>query len=99
MVSIWDSADLSPIAQTGASLISTIGTIVGATAQNVNQLIAANVLIGLAAAAQISFNYIIAELVPIKDRFYVLSLVFLVASIFSAFGPVLSRLLIVHTAA
>ena len=81
-----------------ASLTATIGTIIGATANSINQLIAAEVLIGLAAASQISFNYIIAELVPIKDRFYVLAIIFLVASIFSAFGPVIARLLIVHTA-
>lgn len=32
-----------------------------------------------------------------KDRFYVLALIFLFAIPFSAFGPVISRLLIVHT--
>lgn len=79
--------------------MATVGCIIGATAQHINQLIAGNALIGLATAAQLSFNYIITELVPIKDRFYVISLIFLFALPFSAFGPVISRLLIVHTSA
>ena len=81
----------------GASLLATTGCVIGATATHTNQLIAGNAFIGLATAAQLSFNYIITELVPMKDRFYVLSLIFLIALPFSAFGPVISRLLIVHT--
>ena len=83
----------------GASLCATMGCIIGATASHINQLIAGSAFIGLATAAQLSFNYIITELVPMKDRFYVLALVFLFAIPFSAFGPVISRLLIVHTSA
>lgn len=82
----------------GASSLAVIGCIVGATAQTVNALIGANVLIGLAASGQLSFNYTIAELVPVKDRFFVLSFVFLFAVPFSSFGPYISRLFIVHTA-
>jgi hypothetical protein len=63
----------------------------------VNELIGANVLIGLAAAAQLSFNYIIPELVPMQDRFYAISIIFLFTVPFSTFGPVISRLFIVHT--
>ena len=77
--------------------MATVGCIIGATAPNVNQLIGGNVLIGLATAGQLSFNYILTELVPVKHRFYILSGVFLVAIPFSAFGPVISRLLIVNT--
>ena len=83
----------------GASLMATMGCIIGATASHINQLIAGSAFIGLATAAQLSFNYIITELVPMKDRFYVLAGVFLVAIPFSAFGPVISRLLIVHATA
>lgn len=83
----------------GASLLATVGCIVGATADGINQLIGANVLIGLATAAQLSFNYILAELVPVKDRFFVLTFIFLCAAPFSCFGPYIARLLIVHTSA
>ncbi|KAF2165680.1 hypothetical protein M409DRAFT_23970 [Zasmidium cellare ATCC 36951] len=83
----------------GASLLATLGTIIGATAHDVNQLIGANVLLGLGAAVQLSFNYILPELVPMKDRFYVVSLIFIFALPLSGFGPVIGRLLIVHTTA
>lgn len=83
----------------GASLLATIGTIIGATAQDVNTLIGANVLLGLGASAQLSFNYILPEIVPMKDRFYVVSLIFIFALPLSGFGPVIGRLLIVHTTA
>ena len=48
---------------TVSSAIATLGCIVAGTAPTVNQLIGGNVLIGLAAAAQISFNYTLTELV------------------------------------
>lgn len=62
-----------------------------------NQLIGANVLIGLAAAAQPSFNYIISELVPIKDHFYAISFIYLFTVPSATFGPIFARLFIVHT--
>lgn len=82
---------------TGAAALATVGCIVGATAADVNQLIGANVLIGLAASAQLSFNYQLGELVPVKHRFYANAGVFLFGIPFSAFGPVISRLFIAHT--
>ncbi|KAF2639897.1 MFS general substrate transporter [Massarina eburnea CBS 473.64] len=48
------------------SFISLIGCIIGAVAQNVNTLIGAEVLIGLASAFQISFFWAISEIVPMK---------------------------------
>lgn len=74
-----------------------IGCAIGATAQSINTLIGASVLTGLATSAQISFNYTLTELVPIKHRFYVLTGIFLCAAPFSCFGPYISRLFIVHT--
>jgi len=64
----------------------------------VNQLIGANVLIGIAAAGQLSFNCVIGELVPVRHRGYALSLIFIFAIPFSGFGPYISRLFIAHTA-
>lgn len=81
----------------GSTVLGTIGCAIGATAPNVGTLIGASVFTGLAAAAQLSFNYTLTELVPIKHRFYVLTGIFLAAAPFSCFGPYISRLFIVHT--
>ncbi|KAI1615921.1 siderophore iron transporter [Exophiala viscosa] len=83
----------------GCSLLATIGCVVGGTAMNVNSLIGANVLIGMAAAGQLSFSYSIGELVPIKHRGFVLAMAFTAASPFSALGSYIGRLFVVYTAA
>ena len=51
------------------SLIGLVGAILGATAHNVNQLIGAEVLIGVAAGFQISFFWVVSEIVPMKWRY------------------------------
>lgn len=51
------------------SLIALIGSIIGATAQNVNTLIGAQVFIGIAVAFQQSFFWVVAEIVPMKWRY------------------------------
>jgi MFS family permease len=81
----------------GASALAAVGCIVGATANSVESLIGANDLIGLAASAQLSFSYVVAELVPVRDRFYAMTLIILAAVPFATFGPYISRLFIVHT--
>lgn len=51
------------------SAIALIGSIIGATAQSVNQLIASQVFIGIAVAFQQSFFWVVAEIVPMKYRY------------------------------
>ncbi|KAF2174164.1 hypothetical protein M409DRAFT_49030 [Zasmidium cellare ATCC 36951] len=51
------------------SVIALIGSIIGATAKDVNTLIAAEVFIGIAVAFQQSFFWVVAELVPMKWRY------------------------------
>jgi len=51
------------------SLIALIGSIIGATAKDVNTLIGAEVLIGIAVAFQQSFFWVVAELVPMRWRY------------------------------
>jgi MFS family permease len=51
------------------SLLGVLGAIVGATAQSVNTLIGAEVLLGISAAFQISFFWVISELVPMRWRY------------------------------
>lgn len=53
------------------SALALIGSIVGATAHNVNTLIAAEVLIGVAVAFQQSFFWVVAEIVPMRWRYIV----------------------------
>ena len=52
------------------SAIGTIGSIVGATAQGVGQLI------GIAAGFQISFFWVVSEIVPMNRRFIATSGIF-----------------------
>lgn len=80
-----------------SAVLATIGCIVASRAQTVKQLIGANVLIGLAAAAQSSFNYVVSELVPVKHRFYALFLIYFAGIPIMAFGPIWARLFITQT--
>ena len=76
-----------------------VGCAVAATAKNVNQLIGATVLIGMAAAAQISFIYIIAELAPVRHGFILAGLINGINIPIAVFGPLIARSLILHTSA
>ncbi len=51
------------------SIIGLVGNIIAATAHSVNALIGAEVLIGIASGFQISFFWVIGELVPMKWRY------------------------------
>lgn len=74
------------ISCTGVTLI---GNIIGATAQNIGTLIATNVIIGLSAAGQLSFNVVLGELVPNRARGPFNALVLFTSTPFSVFaGPV-----------
>jgi MFS family permease len=52
----------------GGAACGVIGSIVCATAQNINSLIGGTVIIGLGAATQLSYYYVMGELVPMKYR-------------------------------
>ncbi|KAI1615939.1 fungal trichothecene efflux pump [Exophiala viscosa] len=83
----------------GGAVLGLIGSIVAATAKNVNALIGATVLLGLAASSQISFTYVTGELVPVRHRFIVNGLINFVNMPVGVFGPVIARSLILHTSA
>lgn len=51
------------------STIALIGSIIGAVAKDVNTLIAAETLIGIAVAFQQSFFWVVSEIVPMKYRY------------------------------
>ena len=80
-------------------LLAVVGVIVAATAKNVGALIAAETMIGIAAAGQLSFGIVIGELVPNKIRGPAVTIIFLAAFPFAVFGPSIGRAWIDNTAA
>ncbi|KAF2434010.1 fungal trichothecene efflux pump [Tothia fuscella] len=83
----------------GGNFIGLIGTVVGATAKSVPQLIGANCLTGIAAAVQLSFAVVISELVPNKWRGYAIGALFSSSFPFAAFVPVIAQSFILNTSA
>ncbi|KAK5705984.1 hypothetical protein LTR17_021195 [Elasticomyces elasticus] len=75
----------------GGNALALLGSILGAAAQNITTLIFAQVFIGLALAAQLSFSIALAELIPNKWRGYNNALLFFMALPFSVFGPIMAR--------
>ncbi|KAF1362122.1 TRI12-domain-containing protein [Lizonia empirigonia] len=68
------------------SLLGLIGSIVGATATNVNTLIGAQVFTGLAAGFQLSSFWVLSELVPIKYRLAAVSTCYIFSIPSGSFG-------------
>jgi hypothetical protein len=62
---------------TGSAISALIGSIIGATANHIDTLIAASVFLGAASAAQLSFNICLGELVPLRHRFTANGIIFL----------------------
>lgn len=83
--------------QIAGTALALVGSIVGATARNVPMLIGANVLIGSASATQLSFGYLIAEVVPMKHRYLASSYVYALLIPMSGVAPVISTSLIANT--
>ncbi|PYH87454.1 siderophore iron transporter [Aspergillus ellipticus CBS 707.79] len=82
----------------GGQAFGLIGAIVCATAKNVPTVIGGSVLCGLAAAVQLTFSFVIAELVPNRDRPVVNAGIFITTLPFSAFGSIIADLFIANTA-
>jgi MFS family permease len=83
----------------GGNGLVLIGTIVGSTATDVNDLIGANVFTGLGGAVQISFTTAISELVPNKHRPLYIVGIFCSSFEIACFGPVIAPAFVQHTAA
>lgn len=81
----------------GGTVLSLLGCIVAATAQNVPALIVGMALIGLGGSAQQSFVFVSNELVPMKHRFLVVSWLYLWTFPTSAFGAAVSKAFILYT--
>ncbi|KPI41091.1 putative MFS-type transporter YusP [Cyphellophora attinorum] len=79
--------------------IGCIGAIIGATTNEVDTLIGANLLNGLAGAVQITFTTAISELVPNKHRPIWLGAIFSSSFQFACFGPVIAQAFVTGTSA
>jgi MFS family permease len=70
----------------GGGFLGILGSIVCATAPNINAMIASVTLIGLASSAQLSFSFAVAELVPMKYRYMAIGYIYLWNTPLSGFG-------------
>ena len=71
----------------GGQCFGVIGGIIGATAKYVNTLIGGSVFMGFAGAVQLTFTFVMCELVPNKHRAYVDAILFASVIPFAAMGP------------
>lgn len=75
----------------GSNVIALIGSIVCARAQSVDTLVGGTTLVGVASAAQVSFPYVLTELVPMNWRFYSMAYIYVLVIPFTGIGPVISN--------
>jgi MFS family permease len=79
------------------SVLALIGCIVSALATSIPMLIGGTVLIGFASASQLSYVFVIGELIPFKHRFVSLAFLYVWAVPFSGFGPAISYAFVQNT--
>ncbi|KAI9731210.1 MAG: hypothetical protein M1834_005403 [Cirrosporium novae-zelandiae] len=77
--------------------LALVGSIICATAQNVPTLVGGNTLVGLASAAQVSWPYVLCELVPINWRFFSMGYIYCLVIPFTGLGPVISNAFVHQT--
>ncbi|KAJ5152785.1 uncharacterized protein N7482_009263 [Penicillium canariense] len=82
----------------GGQLLALIGSIICCTAKNIPTVIGGSVFVGLSASVQLTFTFVIAELVPNKLRPLVNAGIFVITLPFGAFGGLIAQLLIKNTA-
>lgn len=81
----------------GGQVLGVVSSVVSAKATSVNMLIAGSVIQGFSATAQLTFPYVIQELVPNKHRGYAQAVMIVAVLPFAGFGPVITRSLIDNT--
>ncbi|CAI6342481.1 unnamed protein product [Periconia digitata] len=80
----------------GGAFLGVIGAIVCATAQSVNTLIGGTTICGIAAATQLSYFFVMGELVPMKYRLAGNAFCYLFCIPGSGFAPMISNAFIVY---
>ncbi|KAF2645781.1 siderophore iron transporter [Massarina eburnea CBS 473.64] len=81
----------------GGSMMAIIGSILCATATNIDIVLGGTVFIGLAGAVQTSFSFVLMELVANKHRAYLTGFLFFTTCPVAAFGPLIARALAAYT--
>ncbi|PGH27528.1 hypothetical protein AJ80_00769 [Polytolypa hystricis UAMH7299] len=80
----------------GGGALSLIGCIVCATAKTIPVLIGGNVLLGAATATQLSFHFVMGELVPVRHRYVANAVVYLFTIPGSGLGPLIAQAFVSH---
>jgi MFS family permease len=75
----------------GGQTLGFIGALICATAKNIPTVISGTVLVGLAGAVQLTFTFVIAELVANKDRAKVDAFLFMSIIPLSSMGPAFGK--------
>ncbi|PGH00780.1 hypothetical protein AJ80_09119 [Polytolypa hystricis UAMH7299] len=81
----------------GGAALGLIGSIVCATATSVPALIGGTTLIGLASSTQLSYYYVMGELVPMKYRFLGNGIMYIFTLPGSGFAPAIGNAFILYT--
>jgi MFS family permease len=79
------------------SALALVGCIVSACATTVPILIGGSVLVGFAAAPQLSYTFVVGEIIPFKHRFIIQVYLYLWVTAVVAFGPAIAYALVQHT--
>ncbi|KIX00022.1 uncharacterized protein Z518_10949 [Rhinocladiella mackenziei CBS 650.93] len=74
----------------GGAVLGIMGSIVCSRAQSIPVLIGGNVLLGLASATQLSYHYVLGELVPTKHRYKAVGTLYMCSYAGSGFSPVIA---------
>jgi len=75
----------------GGQTLGFIGALICATAKNIPAVIGGTVLVGLAGAVQLTFTFVVAELVPNKYRAKVDAFLFMSIIPLSSMGPAFGK--------
>lgn len=83
----------------GGQLLGLVSAVISAKATSINMLIVGSVIQGFSGTVQLTFPYVIQELVPNKHRGYAQAAMITAVIPFAGFGPVIARTLIENTEA
>lgn len=78
----------------GGGVLATVGSIICSRAQDIPTLIGGNVFLGVASGTQLSYHFVLGELIPLKYRYVSVAVLYLCSYPGSGFAPVISNIFI-----